>query len=52
MTGSERKSYLFIINDSPYGSERPYNRKFRFWILTVVMIAVYVSRPALLVLYK
>jgi uncharacterized protein involved in oxidation of intracellular sulfur len=25
MTESERTSYLFIINDSPYGSERPYN---------------------------
>ena len=25
MTEPERTNYLFIINDSPYGSERPYN---------------------------
>ncbi len=25
MTEPEKTSYLFIINDSPYGSERPYN---------------------------
>lgn len=25
MTESKTTSYLFIINDSPYGSERPYN---------------------------
>jgi uncharacterized protein involved in oxidation of intracellular sulfur len=24
MTKDQRTSYLFIINDSPYGSERPY----------------------------
>lgn len=25
MTESKTTSYLFIINDSPYGNERPYN---------------------------
>jgi len=25
MTEDGRKKYLFIINDSPYGNERPYN---------------------------
>jgi uncharacterized protein involved in oxidation of intracellular sulfur len=25
MTESKTTSYLFIVNDSPYGSERPYN---------------------------
>ena len=25
MTESAASSYLFIINDAPYGSERPYN---------------------------
>ena len=25
MTDAQKISYLFIINDSPYGSERPYN---------------------------
>jgi uncharacterized protein involved in oxidation of intracellular sulfur len=25
MTKPEETSFLFIINDSPYGSERPYN---------------------------
>jgi uncharacterized protein involved in oxidation of intracellular sulfur len=25
MTESAANSYLFIINDAPYGSERPYN---------------------------
>jgi uncharacterized protein involved in oxidation of intracellular sulfur len=25
MTEPERTDYLFIINDAPYGSERPYN---------------------------
>jgi uncharacterized protein involved in oxidation of intracellular sulfur len=25
MTEDGRKSFLFIINDSPYGNERPYN---------------------------
>ena len=25
MMEPEKKKYLFIINDSPYGSERPYN---------------------------
>jgi uncharacterized protein involved in oxidation of intracellular sulfur len=25
MTKDGKKTYLFIINDSPYGNERPYN---------------------------
>jgi len=25
MTESSKSNYLFVINDSPYGSERPYN---------------------------
>ena len=25
MTESAKKKYLFIINDAPYGNERPYN---------------------------
>ncbi len=25
MTETQEESYLFIINDSPYGNERPYN---------------------------
>ena len=25
MTEERKKKYLFIINDSPYGNERPYN---------------------------
>ena len=25
MTESENKKYLFIVNDGPYGNERPYN---------------------------
>ncbi len=25
MTEPEKTNYLFIINDSPYGNERPYN---------------------------
>jgi len=25
MTELEKGSYLFIVNDSPYGNERPYN---------------------------
>jgi sulfur relay (sulfurtransferase) complex TusBCD TusD component (DsrE family) len=25
MTEVENKKYLFIINDGPYGNERPYN---------------------------
>ena len=25
MTEAENKKYLFIINDGPYGNERPYN---------------------------
>ena len=25
MTEDGRKNYLFIINDGPYGNERPYN---------------------------
>jgi uncharacterized protein involved in oxidation of intracellular sulfur len=25
MTEEGKKNYLFIINDSPYGNERPYN---------------------------
>jgi len=25
MARSEAKNYLFIINDAPYGNERPYN---------------------------
>ena len=25
MTEGGKKNYLFIINDSPYGNERPYN---------------------------
>ena len=25
MTGNAATNYLFIVNDSPYGSERPYN---------------------------
>ncbi len=25
MTEDGKKNYLFIINDSPYGNERPYN---------------------------
>ncbi len=25
MTEDGKKTYLFIINDSPYGNERPYN---------------------------
>jgi len=25
MTETKKTNYLFIINDSPYGSERPYN---------------------------
>ena len=25
MTTTQKKTFLFIINDSPYGNERPYN---------------------------
>jgi uncharacterized protein involved in oxidation of intracellular sulfur len=25
MTETQKTSYLFLVNDSPYGSERPYN---------------------------
>lgn len=25
MTKSQKTNYLFIVNDSPYGNERPYN---------------------------
>ena len=25
MTEPEKKTYLFILNDAPYGNERPYN---------------------------
>ncbi len=25
MTEAQKTSYLFIVNDSPYGSERPFN---------------------------